>query len=85
MHYDVLTWMPIQNNEGVLHDTILVTCGIKSESFCHYKPSVSSILPFAIHCCMALGLLNLPCFDLRSLVLSKMVCVIFLLKAANIS
>ncbi len=68
-----------------VHDTILVTCGIKSESFCHYKPSVSSILPFAIHCCMALGLLNLPCFDLRSLVLSKTVRVFFLLKAANIS
>ncbi len=80
MHYDVFTWMPIQIIKELLHDTILVTCGIKSESFCHCKPSVSSILPFAIHCCMALGLLNLPCFDLRSVVLSKTVRVIFLLK-----
>ncbi len=32
-------------------------------------------------CCMALGLLNLPCFDLRSLVLSKTVRVIFFIKS----
>jgi hypothetical protein len=83
MHYDVFTWLPIQNNKGVVTwtYTILVTCGIKSESFCHCKPSVSSILPFAIHCCIALGLLNLPCFHLRSVILSKTVRVIFFIKS----
>ncbi len=56
MHYDVFTWMPIQNNKGAFTWHGFGYMWNKVWIFCHYKPSVSSILPFAIHCRMALGL-----------------------------
>ncbi len=79
MHYDVFTWMPIQIIKELLHDDfgymwnkVWIFLSLQTFSFLHTP---------LCDCCMALGLLNLPCFDLRSLVLSKTVRVIFFIKS----